>query len=65
MRRRHGQRVERVPEAAAEVGHQDVDPRVRRQRAHLGNALGETDAEVLDVLRELREHHVDMITIGQ
>jgi lipoic acid synthetase len=27
--------------------------------------LGETDAEVLDVLRDLRAHNVDMLTIGQ
>jgi lipoic acid synthetase len=27
--------------------------------------LGETDAEVLDVLRDLRAHEVDMLTIGQ
>lgn len=27
--------------------------------------LGETDAEVLDVLRDLRAHSVDMLTIGQ
>jgi lipoic acid synthetase len=27
--------------------------------------LGETDAEVVDVLRDLRAHDVDMLTIGQ
>ena len=27
--------------------------------------LGETDAEILQVLRELRSHNVDMLTIGQ
>ena len=27
--------------------------------------LGETDAEVIDVLRDLREHRVDIVTIGQ
>ncbi|WP_423761829.1 lipoyl synthase [Burkholderia sp. NLJ2] len=27
--------------------------------------LGETDAEVHDVMRDLRAHHVDMLTIGQ
>jgi len=27
--------------------------------------LGETDAEILDVMRDLREHDVDMLTIGQ
>ena len=27
--------------------------------------LGETDAEVLEVLRDLRDHQVDMLTIGQ
>ncbi|MEP6875510.1 MAG: lipoyl synthase [Burkholderiales bacterium] len=27
--------------------------------------LGETDAEVLDVLRDLRRHGVDMLTVGQ
>lgn len=27
--------------------------------------LGETDAEVLDVLADLRQHHVDIVTIGQ
>lgn len=27
--------------------------------------LGETDEEILEVLRELREHDVDMLTIGQ
>ncbi|MEN2475356.1 lipoyl synthase [Burkholderia sp. GS2Y] len=27
--------------------------------------LGETDAEVLDVMRDLRAHNVDMLTIGQ
>jgi lipoic acid synthetase len=27
--------------------------------------LGETDEEIMDVLRDLREHHVEMLTIGQ
>jgi lipoic acid synthetase len=27
--------------------------------------LGETDAEVLDVMRDLRRHGVDMLTVGQ
>ena len=27
--------------------------------------LGETDAEILQVMRELREHNVDMLTLGQ
>jgi lipoic acid synthetase len=27
--------------------------------------LGETDAEVIDVMRDLRRHHVDMLTLGQ
>ena len=27
--------------------------------------LGETDEEVLDVLRDLRAHDVDMLTVGQ
>ncbi len=27
--------------------------------------LGETDEEILDVMRDLRAHHVDMLTIGQ
>jgi lipoic acid synthetase len=27
--------------------------------------LGETDDEILAVMREMREHHIDMITIGQ
>ena len=27
--------------------------------------LGETDAEILAVMRDLRRHHVDMLTIGQ
>lgn len=27
--------------------------------------LGETDGEVLDVLADLRQHHVDIVTIGQ
>src|SRR5258705_8954291 len=27
--------------------------------------LGETDAEILEVMRDLREHDVDMLTIGQ
>ena len=27
--------------------------------------LGETDAEILDVMRDLRTHNVDMLTIGQ
>jgi lipoic acid synthetase len=27
--------------------------------------LGETDAEILQVMHDLREHHVDMLTIGQ
>ena len=27
--------------------------------------LGETDAEVLEVLTDLRRHHVDIVTIGQ
>jgi lipoic acid synthetase len=27
--------------------------------------LGETDAEILSVMRDLRAHHVDMLTIGQ
>lgn len=27
--------------------------------------LGETDEEILDVMRDLRKHHVDMLTLGQ
>ena len=27
--------------------------------------LGETDEEVLEVMREMREHHIDMLTVGQ
>ncbi len=27
--------------------------------------LGETDEEVIDVLRDMRAHHIDMLTIGQ
>ena len=27
--------------------------------------LGETDEEILQVMREMREHHIDMLTIGQ
>ena len=27
--------------------------------------LGETDAEILQVMRDLREHAVDMLTLGQ
>src|SRR5690606_19507778 len=27
--------------------------------------LGETDEEILDVMRDLRAHNVDMLTIGQ
>ena len=27
--------------------------------------LGETDEEILEVMRDLRSHHVDMLTIGQ
>jgi lipoic acid synthetase len=27
--------------------------------------LGETDEEILEVMRDLREHDVDMLTIGQ
>ncbi|MDP3618235.1 MAG: lipoyl synthase [Ramlibacter sp.] len=27
--------------------------------------LGETDDEILQVMREMREHHIDMLTIGQ
>jgi lipoic acid synthetase len=27
--------------------------------------LGETDEEILQVMRDLREHNVDMLTIGQ
>jgi lipoic acid synthetase len=27
--------------------------------------LGETDAEILDVMRDMREHDIDMLTIGQ
>jgi lipoic acid synthetase len=27
--------------------------------------LGETDEEILDVMRDMREHHIDMLTIGQ
>jgi lipoyl synthase len=27
--------------------------------------LGETDEEVLQVMRDMREHHIDMLTIGQ
>jgi len=27
--------------------------------------LGESDAEVIEVLQDLREHHVDIVTIGQ
>jgi lipoic acid synthetase len=27
--------------------------------------LGETDEEILEVMRDMREHHIDMLTIGQ
>jgi lipoic acid synthetase len=27
--------------------------------------LGETDEEILQVMQDLRDHHVDMLTIGQ
>ena len=27
--------------------------------------LGETDEEILAVMRDMREHHIDMLTIGQ
>ena len=27
--------------------------------------LGETDEEILQVMRDLRAHHVDMLTVGQ
>jgi lipoic acid synthetase len=27
--------------------------------------LGETDEEILDVMRDMREHHIEMLTIGQ
>jgi lipoic acid synthetase len=27
--------------------------------------LGETDDEILQVMRDMREHHIDMLTIGQ
>jgi lipoic acid synthetase len=27
--------------------------------------LGETDGEILDVMRDMRAHHIDMLTIGQ
>ncbi|HPL80246.1 MAG TPA: lipoyl synthase, partial [Burkholderiaceae bacterium] len=27
--------------------------------------LGETDEEILDVMRDMRAHHIDMLTIGQ
>ena len=27
--------------------------------------LGETDDEILDVMRDMRAHHIDMLTIGQ
>jgi lipoyl synthase len=27
--------------------------------------LGETDEEILQVMRDMREHHIDMLTIGQ
>ena len=27
--------------------------------------LGETDAEILEVMRDLRDQHVDMLTLGQ
>ena len=27
--------------------------------------LGETDDEILAVMRDMREHHIDMLTIGQ
>jgi lipoic acid synthetase len=27
--------------------------------------LGETDDEILDVMRDMREHHIEMLTIGQ
>ena len=27
--------------------------------------LGETDAEILDVMRDLRAHNVEMLTVGQ
>ena len=27
--------------------------------------LGETDEEILDVMRDMRDHHINMLTIGQ
>jgi len=27
--------------------------------------LGETDEEILQTMRDMREHHIDMLTIGQ
>ncbi len=27
--------------------------------------LGETDEEILEVMRDMREHNIDMLTIGQ
>jgi lipoic acid synthetase len=27
--------------------------------------LGETDDEILEVMRDMRKHHIDMLTLGQ
>ncbi len=37
----------------------------RPTKSGLMVGLGETDAEILTVMHDLREHHVDMLTIGQ
>jgi lipoic acid synthetase len=36
-----------------------------RTKSGLMVGLGETNEEILDVMRDLRAHHVDMLTIGQ
>ncbi len=41
-------------------GHRDVPT-----KSGLMVGLGETDAEILEVMRDLRAHDVDMVTIGQ
>jgi lipoyl synthase len=40
--------------------HQDIST-----KSGLMVGLGETDAEILEVMRDLRAHEVDMLTIGQ
>jgi lipoic acid synthetase len=50
------------PEPAEEV-QGPVPGRAHQERLMVG--LGETDEEILQVMRDMRAHHIDMLTIGQ